>query len=238
MNLVYITLHIAFIWHCCHAVSYHCGSSKFQHREGSIIRTEDSIANGAVALNSLPTESLKECEISCCNHHRCNVAIYETTIKNLCYLFDCGPDASYCEFRHYARYTVSIKVPRKPFKHIDGELGIRVASTKLQRVSTHTLPTAPTSQGGPPPPPASPPPPPPPPPPPQSGKSLAASLADRYRQARATVIGLGVALALTLVAVVALGCRLRQLRSTVGGPGKLRSRMVDDEDYLINGMYL
>uniref|UniRef100_A0A1I8FYN2 Low-density lipoprotein receptor domain class A n=1 Tax=Macrostomum lignano TaxID=282301 RepID=A0A1I8FYN2_9PLAT len=40
-------------------------------------------------------------------------------IKSLCYLFDCGPDASYCEFRHYARYTVSIKVPIKPFKHIN-----------------------------------------------------------------------------------------------------------------------
>uniref|UniRef100_A0A1I8FNU6 PDZ domain-containing protein n=1 Tax=Macrostomum lignano TaxID=282301 RepID=A0A1I8FNU6_9PLAT len=71
-----------------------------------------------------------------------------------------------------------------------------------------------------------------------TGQSQAelAELMENYRQSRTAVVALALGLGLSLVAVLFLTCRIRQLRARFRRGGKALTS--DEADYLINGMYL
>lgn len=79
-------------------------------KKDQIIRTKESLDNGAKYLEKKVVKSAKECYQLCCGLKDCNVGMlsykndsYGHLVRN-CYLFDCG-QPSKCTFSSYKHYA-------------------------------------------------------------------------------------------------------------------------------------
>ena len=89
-------------------------------RKRTIIRSSDSIRNGADPIGQFSVESARECYQNCCNKELCNVAVMHykqhyaddgrEVMDKICYLFDCK-SPSVCLFDAHSRYAI-IEIPK------------------------------------------------------------------------------------------------------------------------------
>ncbi|CAH1792597.1 unnamed protein product, partial [Owenia fusiformis] len=75
----------------------------YKSDEGFIIRTHESIANGAIFIESPGAKTQGDCLSECCKQSECNLAVFEDKSKRSCYLFDCKVP-SLCTFTNHTGY--------------------------------------------------------------------------------------------------------------------------------------
>lgn len=123
-------------------------SKEFSSMESHIIRTKDSIKNGATFLKAVPNiESAAECRDKCCSYSvnntnlTCNVAVFQLhqiDEKPRCFLFDCFNSSQQftCFFSVNSGFT-SFKNPQSKVKsdQVVEEL------EDVVKTSTHVLPS-------------------------------------------------------------------------------------------------
>ena len=89
-------------------------------KKRTIIRSKESMKNGALLLSKEIVGSAHDCYNLCCTFDTCTTAVMhykptvnelgEDQVEKLCYLFACG-NPSVCEFGEHLRYAV-IELPR------------------------------------------------------------------------------------------------------------------------------
>ena len=90
-------------------------------RKRTIIRSAESIENGAKLLEKYAVDSARQCYKKCCDMKNCNVAVMhykqkiqengEELMQKFCFLFDCK-SPSVCTYDEHTRYAI-IEVPKK-----------------------------------------------------------------------------------------------------------------------------
>jgi len=90
-------------------------------RKRTIIRSAESIENGAKLLEKYAVDSARQCYKKCCDMKNCNVAVMhykqkiteigEELMEKFCFLFDCK-SPSVCTYDQHTRYAI-IEVPKK-----------------------------------------------------------------------------------------------------------------------------
>jgi len=100
-------------------------NSKCPHikvQKDQIIRTKESLENGAKYLARISVDSAKECHSFCCQRDSCNLAMLSYKNDSLgqlvrsCYLFDCGQPSkcTFSSYKHYATIVIEDKKADKP----------------------------------------------------------------------------------------------------------------------------
>lgn len=99
-------------------------------QKDQILRTKESLENGAKYISKISVNSAKECHSSCCKSDNCNLAMlsykndsHGHLVRN-CYLFDCG-QPSRCTFSPYKHYATIViedrKVDNKPTRNEENQ---------------------------------------------------------------------------------------------------------------------
>ncbi|XP_066910253.1 uncharacterized protein [Clytia hemisphaerica] len=113
-----INILIILTLYCYLLLAQECPQPKVRKR--TIIRSSDSIRNGADPIGQFSVVSARECYQKCCDKELCDVAVMHykqhytddgrEVMDKICYLFDCK-NPSVCLFDAHSRYAI-IEIPK------------------------------------------------------------------------------------------------------------------------------